>query len=189
MGLLLSMAVLHANRSSAQSSVHRFGTVAAGANRAVELKLLGTAPSLFENYFDLYVIEASTDLLGWMPWKTLVRTNRATNSIIYSDETNPDGSARFYRTPTNHFCTALAQPTGPYVVGRMTRLISDPSRTNRYQVATNSSFMLTVWYPAEPSAGALPEPYISSALAPPLSSAVPYSPGDDSNRLATVLSP
>jgi predicted dienelactone hydrolase len=55
-------------------------------------------------------------------------------------------------------------PDGPYRVGVTTRLLTDPSRTDRY-VATNSSFMVSIWYPAQATAGVLPAFYIDPKIA------------------------
>jgi predicted dienelactone hydrolase len=43
-------------------------------------------------------------------------------------------------------------------------LFSDPSRTNRYNIPTNSSFMVQFWFPAEPRKGVLPVAYLNSAI-------------------------
>jgi hypothetical protein len=40
--------------------------------------------------------------------------------------------------------------------------VTDPSRSNRYNIATNSSFMVTFWYPATAKAGVLPEAFVES---------------------------
>jgi dienelactone hydrolase len=52
----------------------------------------------------------------------------------------------------------LPNPTGPFSVGTMDRVMIDPARTNlyRYTPPTNA-FMVSFWYPAEPPvAGAVP---------------------------------
>src|SRR5262245_5011895 len=71
---------------------------------------------------------------------------------------------RFYRTPTNFFITPFPKPSGPYPVGTVSRLLTDPSRTNRYNIRTNSSFMVTLWYPAEVRAGVPLEAYLERKL-------------------------
>jgi dienelactone hydrolase len=43
--------------------------------------------------------------------------------------------------------------------------LSDPSRTNRYNIPTNSSFMVSYWYPAEAKAGQLPGTWEDRPLA------------------------
>jgi pimeloyl-ACP methyl ester carboxylesterase len=51
-------------------------------------------------------------------------------------------------------------PTGPNPVGTISRLFSDPTRGNRYQVASNRSFVVQFWYPAERVPGARLAPYL-----------------------------
>src|SRR5438445_6192189 len=84
-----------------------------------------------------------------------MRTNRSTNATLFLDLAAANHAQRFYRTATNQLTTPLPPPDGSYRVGVFSRLLTDPSRTNRY-VKTNSSFMVSVWYPAEPVAGILP---------------------------------
>ncbi|MFO1499213.1 MAG: hypothetical protein U1G07_12600 [Verrucomicrobiota bacterium] len=79
---------------------------------------------------------------------TVFRTN-LTNAVLYTDTSASGLAMRFYRTPTNQFNTAFLTPTGPHPVGRFSRLLTDASRTNRFGIRTNSSFMATVWYPAQ----------------------------------------
>ena len=50
-------------------------------------------------------------------------------------------------------------------MGTCSRLLTDPSRTNRYGIRTNSSFMVQFWYPAEARAGVLPARYIDGKIA------------------------
>jgi len=52
-----------------------------------------------------------------------------------------------------------------FAVGRISLLLSDPSRTNRYNIKTNGSFMVSYWYPAEPRAGELPGVWEDKPLA------------------------
>jgi dienelactone hydrolase len=118
------------------------------------------------------------------PLATFVRTNLSPDTLLYLDTDVLNFGQRFYRVPTNQFFTALAKPSGPYAVGRTTRVLTDTSRTNRYLIATNSSFMITIWYPAEPTPGVLPGAYIDPQLAAPLAEPHVGSTGDDSNRLA-----
>src|SRR5207244_200024 len=66
---------------------------------------------------------------------------------------------------TNHLITPFPKPTGPYAVGTFSRLATDPSRTNRYDIPNNSSFMVQFWYPAEAKAGVLPAAYVEPEFA------------------------
>src|SRR5689334_21094517 len=91
----------------AQSVVHHFTSIAARPEGTVSLELSGNTPAAFLNYFDLFPLETSNDLSNWTSLATIVRTNRATNALVYLDAALP-ASQRFYRTPTNDFLTALA---------------------------------------------------------------------------------
>ena len=110
-------------------------------------------------------MEVSTDLATWRPLATLLRTNTSTNALVYSDLEATQFSARFYRTVANLLITPTVRPTGPFAVGKISFLLSDPSRTNRYNVRTNSSFMVSYWYPAEPGSGELPGAWEDKPLA------------------------
>jgi len=184
---LIAILLTLADPGFAQTSVHRFGAITSQPNRTISLELLGNAPSAFLRYFDLYPIEASTNLADWTPLTTLVRANVATNALVYLDAEAPGFGHRCYRTPTNHFFTSLAKPSGPYAVGRTTRVLTDTSRTNRYQISTNSSFMITIWYPAQSTPGVLPGAYIDPQLAVPLAEAHVGSSGDLASRLAKFV--
>jgi dienelactone hydrolase len=179
--------LIGADSGVAQSNVHRFGAITSQPDRTISLELLGAAPSAFLKYYDLYPLEASTDLATWRPLWTLVRTNLATNALVYLDAGAAGFGHRFYRIPTNHFFTPLAKPSGPYAVGRTTRVLTDTSRTNRYRIAGNSSFMITIWYPADPAPGVLPGDYIDSQLAAPLAEPHVGSSGDLASRLAGFI--
>src|SRR5262249_51856241 len=61
---------------------------------------------------------------------------------------------------------------------------TDPSRTSRYNIGTNSSFMITLWYPTWPMAGVLFAPYIEYKLAPILAGLY----GTSQNVLASFCS-
>jgi dienelactone hydrolase len=181
---LIAFLLIAAESAFAQSGVHRFGAITSQPDRTISLELLGDAESVFLKYYDLYPLEASTNLANWTPLGTLVRTNLATNALVYPDSDSSGFGHRFYRMPTNHFLTALAKPSGPYAVGRTSRVLTDTSRANRYRIATNSSFMITIWYPAEPTPGVLPGAYIDAQLAVPLAESHVGSSGDIASRLA-----
>lgn len=132
---------------------HRFSGVTVRPDGAVELALDGAVNRRFAPYYDLYPVEVSFDLKDWMPLVTLVRTNASTNTLRYVDAVGPLWTQRFYRTATSHFITPMAKPTGPHPVGVVSRRITDPSRRNRYDISTNGSFMVSLWYPAVARAG------------------------------------
>jgi hypothetical protein len=145
-------------------AVHNFNSIAIASNRSVALGLAGETTALFEQYFDLHPLEAASNLVDWSPLATLLRTNAATSSLIFSDADAPQFIQRFYRTPTNLLITPLPNPTGPYPVGTFSRLLTDPSRTNTVR-HTNQQFVITFWYPAVGQAGSLPAPYVEKQLA------------------------
>ena len=184
---LIAILLIGAESGFAQSGGHRFGSITSQPDRTISLELLGDASPAFRKYFDLYPLEASTNLVDWMPLGTLVRTNRATNALRYLDADASGFGHRFYRMPTNQLFTPLAKPSGLFAVGRTTRVLTDTSRTNRYRIATNSSFMITIWYPAEPAPGILPGAYIDLQLAVPLAAPHLGFSGDDANRLAKFV--
>ena len=120
------------------------------SNAAVQLTFIGSAPGPFFNYFDLYPVEASSNLREWTPLDTALRTNSSGLPLRFLDLEAAGLALRFYRTPTNHLITALPKPTGPYPVGRIDRLLVDTNRPDRLP------FMISIWYPVAPVAGVLP---------------------------------
>ncbi|MBI4662323.1 MAG: hypothetical protein HY735_26175 [Verrucomicrobia bacterium] len=123
-------------------------------DNTVSLSLTGSVPTpeIFGQYFQQYVIEASTNLVDWFPLVTLQQTNQPTTALTFQDKAAAQSDRGFYRTHTNHFMTPLPQPIGPYAVGTFSRLLTDPSRTNAAR-GTNRQMMLTAWYPASSRTG------------------------------------
>lgn len=153
----------------AQPLPHGFSGIARAPDGIVTLSLTGSVSNLvpgltgaisnqFRQMFDLYVVEASTNLMDWTPLAGLLRTNNDPNLLVFQDTNTAGLSQRYYRTFTNHLLTAFPKPSGPFAVGTVDRLMIDPARTNlyRYTPKTNA-FMVTFWYPADaPGAGVLP---------------------------------
>ncbi|MBM3883234.1 MAG: hypothetical protein FJ387_26570 [Verrucomicrobia bacterium] len=120
--------------------------------------LTGTISNQFMQMFDIYLVEASTNLADWTRLATLLRTNNDPTPLLFQDADATNFSRRFYRLATNHLITMFPKPSGPFAVGTLDRVMVDPARTNlyRYTPKTNA-FMVTFWYPAEaPGAGVLP---------------------------------
>ena len=139
-------------------TVHRLDGIIANPDHTISLSLAGVVPNVFAPYYDIYPIEASTNMVDWSPLATLLRTNASPDALSYRDSGATNLDQRFYRTPANLLITPFPKPTGPYPVGTVSRMLTDPSRTNRY-FPGNSSFMVTIWYPAEARAGVLPAAY------------------------------
>ena len=148
------------------STVHRIEGIAANPGHTISLSLEGVGPRPFTNLYDIYPLDASTNLVDWSPLAMLQRTNASLDALSYLDPDATNFDKRFYRTPTNFLITAFPKPTGPYPVGTVSRLMTDPSRSNRYNIPTNSSFMVTFWYPVEARAAVLPEAYGEKEVIP-----------------------
>jgi len=155
---------LAANVLAQSTAAHHFAGIATSSDHSIRLELSGAVPFALRNYYDLFPIESSQDLVTWQPLTTLLRTNSATNVLIYADADAVGLAHRFYRTPTNELTTAVPPPDGPYPVGTMSRLVMNSSRTILYG-GTNRSFMVSVWYPALATAGVLPAVYIDPKIA------------------------
>jgi len=144
---------------------HQFAGITTLPDKTASLVLSGSVAIAFKPYFDLYPVDVSSNLRDWEWFATPLLTNAVANTIFLQDTEAKNFPHRFYRTVTNHFVTPFPKPTGPHSVGRLSRLLTDPSRTNRYNIPTNSSFMVTFWYPAKAEAGVLPTEYMEKKLA------------------------
>ena len=167
--------------SAQTTNAHWFNCITALPDDTMCLDLGGCVGTQFRNYFDLYLVEASPDLVTWAPLTGLLRTNASTTPLLCVDGASANLSQRFYRMPTDVLATPFPNPpSGPFRVGTFAVQLTDPSRTNRYNIKTNSSFMATFWYPAQVGAGQLPGPYQDEKLASyrpywsTLTNAVPY---------------
>jgi predicted dienelactone hydrolase len=145
------------------TTVHRFEAVAVKADLSISLGLAGIVPKPFAPYYDLYPLEVSTNLADWSPLATLQRTNDSLDALSYVTAEAANLGHRFYRISTNFFITPFPEPSGPYPVGTVSRLMTDPSRI-RKTTPTNSSFMVTFWYPAESRAGVFPDAYVDRKI-------------------------
>ena len=84
---------------------HRFDAAAVLPDRSVQLTLGGGVSQRFKDYYDLYPIEVSSNLVNWTPLVTLQRTNASTNVLIYTDTATANWPVRFYRTPATNLIT------------------------------------------------------------------------------------
>jgi hypothetical protein len=143
---------------------HRFEDVAALPDGSVRLTLGGGVHTRFKDYFDLYPIEMSSNLVDWTPLVTLQRTNAVAKALTYTDTGNRP--VCFCRTPATNLITPFSvRPSGPYAVGVCSRFLTDPSRRNRNRISTNSSFKVSIWYPAVAQAGRLPGSVLDDQIA------------------------
>lgn len=139
---------------------HRLDGISVTPDGGAELKLGGASPYEDDSFHALFPIEVSHDLENWQPRVTLIRTNVTHQPFAWTDAEAGSTERRFYRTPAGTAGSLLtpfaSRPTGPFPVGVQWRRLTDPARRNRYEVSTNSSFMVSVWYPAVPRAGQVP---------------------------------
>lgn len=143
---------------------HGFAAIHREADGAVQLTFTGGVSKRLQPFFDLYPLEVSTNLVDWQVLALLSRTNSATADLTFADPASGT-PARFYRVPPNHFIAPYPKPTGPYPVGRIDRLLADPTRRNRRGISTNGSFAISVWYPAAPVAGQQPARWFEEVVA------------------------
>lgn len=171
---------------SAQPIPHHFSGITVMRDKTATLSLDGSISNMFNltgaisnqfsQMFDLYVVEASTNLTDWTPLTRLLRTNNDPSPLTFQDTNAVSLSRRFYGTFTNHLLTAFRKPSGPFAVGTVDRVMIDPARTNlyRYTPKTNT-FMVTFWYPADPPpAGLLPSSIWCNRIATDVSLCATY---------------
>ncbi|MFO1500397.1 MAG: hypothetical protein U1G07_18760 [Verrucomicrobiota bacterium] len=128
------------------------------------LSFKALVPTAFSPYFDFYLLEASENLRDWAPLTMLEGINDRFAAVTYRDSKAKSLDQRFYRMPTNFLITPFPKTSGPYAVGTRSWPLTDPSRTDRNNIRSNSSFMVTCWYPAEAQGGLLPEPWLEPKL-------------------------
>ena len=143
----------------------RFKGIQHMANGGIRLNLAGGVSKPFSQYYSIFQLEASTDLVQWQPLPLSSYLNGSTEPPSYIDLPAPGQASRFYRLNSSFLINPAPPPTGPYAVGTFKQLVTDPARRNRYRVSTNGSFMITVWYPAVPRPGRTLEPYDDPATA------------------------
>jgi dienelactone hydrolase len=193
--ILLGCLLTIAPNLPAQPVPHHFDGIATLPDRTITLSLGGSVSNMFNlsgtisnqfiQMFDLYAVEASTNLMDWKPLALLLRTNNDLNPLIVQDTDAAGLSQRFYRAITNHLLTAFPKPSGLFAVGTVDRVMVDPARTNlyRYTPKTNA-FMVTFWYPADPPpAGVLPAAMWDQRIA---AEASLYSYGGYDTRWASI---
>ena len=167
---------------------HRFDGIAAQPDRSVQLTLGGSVDGHFKDYFDLYPIEVSSNLVDWTPLVTLLRTNAATNVLTYTDTAGHEPGPAVLshgQQPPDH---AVGQTDRPVSGGRGSRLLTDPTRRNRYWLSTNCSFMVSVWYPAVAEAGRLPGRFMELQIAQDPTWMPPFGVADFTARMPYLMS-
>src|SRR5262249_21412687 len=119
----------------------------------IELDLRGGMHKRFLPFYSIFQLEGSADLRGWEPFKLVGYRNNSTTAPSFTELPPPGATRRFYRMTATPLVTPSIPPTGPYPVGMVRRFLSDPLRYNRFWISTNNTFLVTVWYPANPTSG------------------------------------
>lgn len=130
----------------------------------LRLEVVGNVPRRFQTLLSVLQLDRSADLREWQPVRLVGHVNTATNPPSFLEHLEPAAN-RFYRLAGPPMFTPCVAPTGPYLSGMLTRRVDDPSRRNRHGVSTNGSFLMTVWYPAQPRPGQLPAGFDDALLA------------------------
>ena len=127
LGLVLAALCSNAVAQVPPVRPHGFGALSPQTDGSIALELVGQAPNAYKRFFDLYLLESSTDLVHWEPLATVLRTNASTNSFVYlvNQGSQPN---QFFRTATNHLFTQFFLPTGPYRVGSVMKRVNSPTR-------------------------------------------------------------
>jgi len=89
---------------------HGFGGITSLEDGRILLSLTGGVAARFWPYFDLYPVEASTNLMDWTHLVWLLRTNQPPNDLFYADLEARGLDQRFYRTFTNILITPELPP-------------------------------------------------------------------------------
>jgi len=160
---------------------HSLSGIQAEPGGSVTLSFAGETTAPFAPYYDLYPLEASTNLVDWAPLATLQRSNTALNTLQFLDTNAPMFNQRFYRTPTNQLATPDPQPSGPYPVGTFSMLLTNINRNN-------AKFMVTFWYPAVAQARALPAKYEEPQVVDSEYDLAPYGGGDFDSQAQAFFS-
>ena len=65
----------------------------------ITLTLTGPAEPIFWQYFDLYPVDVSADLVIWKPLTTLLRTNASADAVLYLDSESGQLNSDDYFSP------------------------------------------------------------------------------------------
>jgi len=139
-------------------ALHQLSGIEPQAGGSMNLNFAGEVSSSFGRYYDLYPVDASSDLVQWTPLAMVQRANASLDTLRFVDTNAPQFRQRFFRTPTNQLATPDPAPTGPYAIGTFSMLFTNTSRSN-------ATFMTTFWYPAMAQAGVLPAKFVDPQIA------------------------
>ena len=93
--VIIGLAVGVAASQGFAETPHRINSIRPGSGGTMLLGLTGSVSQSFSPYFDLYLLEASTNLQHWMPLPPLLRTNALPAALAFRDEAATLYPARF----------------------------------------------------------------------------------------------
>lgn len=132
----------------------------------MQLTSLARPFSRFSKFFDLHPIDFTDDFAEWQPLTLWHETGTPESTrLLVSGPGETNLQARFYGTPDKRYFSLFLKDLGPYPVGVRDFMLTDASRRNRYNISSNGSFAISVWYPAKPLAGRTPERWIPEPMA------------------------
>lgn len=143
----------------------RFDRIVRSGEDAVRLVLAGGTSRRFQPFYGIYILDASTDLLGWKRLPLVGHPNAASSPPAPAISGVAAAEGRFFRLMGSPLISPDPPPSGPYPVGLTTRVITDATRRNRFGISSNATFTISVWYPAEAAPGRAPEPVLEKELA------------------------
>jgi hypothetical protein len=122
-------------------SGHVLESITASPGAGCTLMLTSRLPAEFDDYFDPFCLDVSSDLRHWSSLGWVAKRNRQPEPVSCFD---PEIAAhRFYRLSKANCIVPVPPPTGPYRVELTERVVSDETRRNRYSRSANSS--LRIW--------------------------------------------
>jgi hypothetical protein len=105
--ILLGLLLTVPPNLSAQPVPHHFSGIAALPDRTITLSLDGSVSNMFSlsgtisnqfmQMFDLYAVDASTNLINWSPLPLLLRTNNNPHPLLFQNTTATNAGPYFYR--------------------------------------------------------------------------------------------
>ncbi len=142
----------------------RFDPVIRSSEDAVQLALVGGVPGRFRANYSIFQLEASADLGAWERLPLIGHPNASMTPPTLSVSGVATAEHRFFRLVSTPLMSPDPQPTGVHAVGLTRRLITDPSRRNRFGISSNATFRVNIWYPSDVAPGRPLEPILEKEL-------------------------
>lgn len=89
----------------------------------------------------------------------------ASGTVDVLDSAQSLPGSRFYRVQRKQVMTPFTLPTGTFRIGTLSLLVTDPDRQSNTLPGEHHQIVITIWYPAQVQAGAVPEKYVETPIA------------------------